>query len=188
MCCPHGGRASGAMLGPVGRLVLLRLDGEAQSGARHVGADHARPRGTGDRTAHRRLHHHLLLVAVDLPRTTTAAAGLMLVLRFVPDVDGGERRPLDWAALILTGLGQGSSTASRTWAGTPSGLGGGAHDGRGRGMPARLLAPPAHTSPDHRSWTAQDPDVLGRSTWAARLRMGMGATPFLPLLLQVLSA
>ena len=55
------------MMTPVGRLVLVRTHRQARAGQRHGLGDDAGADRAGDRPAARRLHHHLFLLALDLP-------------------------------------------------------------------------------------------------------------------------
>jgi EmrB/QacA subfamily drug resistance transporter len=183
--------ASGAMLGPVGRLVLLR------STPKHdlvramsvltmpalVGPVIGPPIGGFIIT----YFSWRWIFFLNLP---IAALGVMLVLRFIPNVAAGEeRRPLDWTGLILTGLGMagvvyGFENLGRNtfpvWAVAVM-MGGGA---------ACLLAFWLHSR--RAPHPILDLGLLKIRTFSAGvvggsfMRMGMGATPFLlAMLLQV---
>ena len=182
--------ASGAMLGPVGRLVLLR------STAKHnlvramsvltmpalVGPVIGPPIGGFIIT----YFSWRWIFFLNLP---IAAAGVLLVLRFIPDVAGGERRPLDWIGLVLTGVGMAGvvygfenlgRNAFPAWV-VAAMMGGGA---------ACLLAFWRHSK--RTPHPILDLGLLKIRTFSAGvvggsfMRMGMGATPFLlAMLLQV---
>ena len=183
--------ASGAMLGPVGRLVLLR------STAKHnlvramsvltmpalVGPVIGPPIGGFIIT----YFSWRWIFFLNLP---IAAVGLMLVLRFIPNVAGGERRPLDWIGLVLTGVGMAGvvygfenlgRNACPAWVVAAHAMGGGA---------VCLLAFWLHSR--RTPHPILDLGLLKIRTFSAGvvggsfMRMGMGATPFLlAMLLQV---
>jgi EmrB/QacA subfamily drug resistance transporter len=182
--------ASGAMLGPVGRLVLLR------STAKHnlvramsvltmpalLGPVIGPPIGGFIIT----YFSWRWIFFLNLP---IAALGVFLVLRFIPNVKGEEPRPLDWPGLLLTGLGMAGvvygfenlgRNALPAWAVATMMLGGGAclfaFWRHARRTPHPIL----------------DLSLLRIRTFSAGvvggsfMRMGMGATPFLlAMLLQV---
>ena len=182
--------ASGAMLGPVGRLVLLR------STAKHnlvramsvltmpalLGPVIGPPIGGFIIT----YFSWRWIFFLNLP---IAAVGVMLVLRFIPNVAGGERRPLDWIGLILTGVGMAGvvygfenlgRNAFPAWV-VATMMGGGA---------ACLVAFWLHSR--RTPHPILDLGLLKIRTFSAGviggsfMRMGMGATPFLlAMLLQV---
>ncbi|HSZ52822.1 MAG TPA: MFS transporter [Caulobacteraceae bacterium] len=182
--------ASGAMLGPVGRLVLLR------STAKHnlvramsvltmpalVGPVIGPPIGGFIIT----YFSWRWIFFLNLP---IAAMGVLLVLRFIPNVAGGERRPLDWIGLVLTGVGMAGvvygfenlgRNAYPAWA-IAAMMGGGA---------VCLLAFWLHSR--RTPHPILDLGLLKIRTFSAGvvggsfMRMGMGATPFLlAMLLQV---
>jgi len=178
------------MLGPVGRLVLLR------STAKHnlvramsvltmpalVGPVIGPPIGGFIIT----YFSWRWIFFLNLP---IAAAGVLLVLRFIPNVEGGERRPLDWIGLVLTGVGMAGvvygfenlgRNAYPAWA-VAAMMGGGA---------VCLLAFWLHSR--RTPHPILDLGLLKIRTFSAGvvggsfMRMGMGATPFLlAMLLQV---
>ncbi|MDQ2859594.1 MAG: MFS transporter [Pseudomonadota bacterium] len=182
--------AAGAMMGPVGRLVLLR------STAKHnlvramsvltmpalVGPVIGPPIGGFIVT----YGSWRWIFFLNLP---IALAGVILVWRFIKDVREEATGPLDWTGLALTGLGMAGvvygfdnlgRTALPAWAVAAMMIGGGA---------CLILYARHARRTDHaildldllriRSFTAS---VVG----GAFMRMGMGATPFmLALLLQI---
>jgi EmrB/QacA subfamily drug resistance transporter len=182
--------ASGAMLGPVGRLVLLR------STAKHnlvramsvltmpalVGPVIGPPIGGFIIT----YFSWRWIFFLNLP---IAVLGVALVLRFIPNVKGEEPRPLDWVGLILTGFGMAGvvygfenlgRAAFPAWAVATMMIGGA----------ACLLAFWRHSR--RTPHPILDLGLLKIRTFnagvigGAFMRMGMGATPFLlAMLLQV---
>jgi EmrB/QacA subfamily drug resistance transporter len=182
--------ASGAMLGPVGRLVLLR------STSKHnlvramsvltmpalVGPVIGPPIGGFIIT----YFSWRWIFFLNLP---IAVMGVMLVLRFIPNVAGEEPRPLDWPGLILTGLGMAGvvygfenlgRNAFPAWA-VAAMMGGGL---------VCLLAFWVHAK--RTPHPILDLGLFRIRTFSAGvvggsfMRMGMGATPFLlAMLLQV---
>ena len=182
--------ASGALMGPVGRLVLLR------STPRHdlvramsvltmpalLGPVIGPPIGGLIVT----YGSWRWIFFLNLP---IALIGVVLVSRFIKDVREEERRPLDWTGLVLTGLGM---------AGVVYGL-----DNLGRGpapgwavatmMLAGVGCLALYVLHARRTEHAiLDLDLLKIRTFSASvvggafMRMGIGATPFLlALLLQV---
>jgi EmrB/QacA subfamily drug resistance transporter len=182
--------ASGAMLGPVGRLVLLR------STAKHnlvramsvltmpalVGPVIGPPIGGFIIT----YFSWRWIFFLNLP---IAVVGVALVLRFIPNVSGGERRPLDWIGLVLTGVGMAGvvygfenlgRNAFQAWV-VAAMMGGGA---------ACLVVFWLHSR--RTPYPIIDLGLLKIRTFSAGvvggsfMRMGMGATPFLlAMLLQV---
>ncbi len=182
--------ASGAMLGPVGRLVLLR------STPKHnlvqamsvltmpalLGPVLGPPIGGAIIT----YFSWRWIFFLNLP---IAALGVVLVLRHIPHVKGEDPRPLDWVGLILTGLGMAGvvygfenlgRSAFPAWAVATMLIGGGAC----LAAFVRHSAGTPHPIVDLgllkiRTFSAS---VVG----GAFMRMGMGATPFLlAMLLQV---
>jgi EmrB/QacA subfamily drug resistance transporter len=182
--------ASGAMLTPVGRLVLLR------STARHnlvramsvltmpalLGPVIGPPIGGAIIT----YFSWRWIFFLNLP---IALLGVFLVLRFIPHVKGEEPRPLDWPGLILTGVGMAGvvygfenlgRAAFPAWAVATMMIGGA----------ACLLAFWLHAR--RTPHPILDLGLLKIRTFRAGvvggafMRMGMGATPFLlAMLLQV---
>jgi len=182
--------ASGAMLGPVGRLVLLR------STAKHnlvramsvltmpalVGPVIGPPIGGFIIT----YFSWRWIFFLNLP---IAVLGVALVLRFIPNVAGGERRPLDWIGLVLTGVGMAGvvygfenlgRNAFPAWV-VAAMMGGGGVCLLGFWLHSRRTPHPI-----------LDLGLLKIRTFSAGvvggsfMRMGMGATPFLlAMLLQV---
>ncbi len=182
--------ASGAMLGPVGRLVLLRAT-----------AKHNLVRAMSVLTMPALLGPVIgppiggfiitwfswrWIFFLNLP---IAALGVFLVLRFIPNVKGEEPRPLDWQGLILTGVGMAGvvygfenlgRNAIPAWAVALMMIGGA----------ACLLAFWRHAR--RTPHPILDLGLLRIRTFSAGVlggsfvRMGMGATPFLlAMLLQV---
>jgi EmrB/QacA subfamily drug resistance transporter len=182
--------ASGAMLGPVGRLVLLR------STSKHnlvramsvltmpalLGPVIGPPIGGFIIT----YFSWRWIFFLNLP---IALLGVILVMRFIPDVKGEEPRPLDWPGLILTGLGMAGvvygfenlgRNAFPAWVVAAMMIGGG----------ACLFAFWRHSR--RAPYPILDLGLLKIRTFTASvvggsfMRMGMGATPFLlAMLLQV---
>ncbi|HEV2363002.1 MAG TPA: MDR family MFS transporter [Caulobacteraceae bacterium] len=182
--------AAGAMMGPVGRLVLLR------STPKHdlvramsvltmpalLGPVIGPPIGGAIVT----YGSWRWIFFLNLP---IAALGLVLVARFIPDVREQETTPLDWTGLVLTGVGMAGvvygfdnlgRNAFPPWA-VALMLGGGA---------ALLAAYVLHAR--RTPHAILDLDLFRIPTFSASvvggafMRMGMGATPFiLALLLQL---
>ncbi|HWE98353.1 MAG TPA: MFS transporter [Caulobacteraceae bacterium] len=182
--------ASGAMLGPVGRLVLLRAT------AKHdlvramsvltmpalVGPVIGPPIGGAIIT----WFSWRWIFFLNLP---IALVGVLLVLRYIPNVKEEGARPLDWPGLILTGLGMAGvvygfenlgRNAFPAWV-IAAMMGGGA---------LCLLAFWAHSR--RTPHPILDLGLLRIRTFnagvvgGAFMRVGMGATPFLlAMLLQV---
>jgi EmrB/QacA subfamily drug resistance transporter len=182
--------AAGAMLLPVGRLVLLRATPkhnlvQAMSVLTMpalLGPVLGPPIGGAIIT----YASWRWIFFLNLP---IAAGGVALVLKFIPHVKGEEPRPLDWTGLALTGLGMagvvyGFENLGRpgipVWVQATMMIGGGAclaafvrHAGRTRHPIVDLSLLKIQTF---------RASVVG----GAFMRVGMGATPFLlALLLQV---
>jgi EmrB/QacA subfamily drug resistance transporter len=182
--------AAGAMLGPVGRLVLLRSTARRDlvramsvlTMPALLGPVIGPPIGGFIIT----YFSWRWIFFLNLP---IALLGVVLVLRFIPDVKGEEPRPLDWVGLILTGVGMAGvvygfenlgRAAFPAWMVAAMMCGGG----------VCLLAFWAHAR--RAPHPIVDLGLLRIRTFSAGvvggafMRMGMGATPFLlAMLLQV---
>ena len=182
--------ASGAMLGPVGRLVLLRSTSKANliramsvlTMPALIGPVIGPPIGGAIIT----YFSWRWIFFLNLP---IALIGVALVLRFIPNVREEGRRPLDWPGLGLTGLGMAGvvygfenlgRNAFPAWE-VAAMMGGGA---------VCLLLFWLHSR--RTPHPILDLDLLKIRTFSASviggafMRMGMGATPFLlAMLLQV---
>ena len=181
----------GAMMVPVGRLVLLRSVAEKRTGrrdgvARDAGAD--RP---GRRAAARRFHHHLFLIG-DGSSTSTSRSGSSAPFssRFSSRTSASLLRlNLDFRGLLFSGVGLASVMFGLETAGRgvvpPVLTVGDAHRRCPRGaldIPAR---PPASRAAA-RSWTAAHSDVRGLGARGLDVPHRGRAVPFLlPLMLQI---
>ena len=182
--------AAGAMLGPVGRLVLLRATPkhnlvQAMSVLTMpalLGPVLGPPIGGAIIT----YFSWRWIFFLNLP---IAALGVVLVLRYIPRVKGEDPRPLDWPGLFLTGIGMAGvvygfenlgRNAFPAWVVAGMLVGGLACLALFVGHSARAPHPILDLRLlKVRTFTAS---VVG----GAFMRMGMGATPFLlALLLQV---
>ena len=182
--------ASGAMLGPVGRLVLLRATPKHDlvramsvlTMPALLGPVLGPPIGGAIIT----YASWRWIFFLNLP---IAVLGVVLVLRFIPNVRGEEPRPLDWPGLALTGFGMAGvvygfenlgRNAFPAWAVATMLIG-------GAGCLAAFVRHSGRTA-----YPILDLGLLKVRTFTASvvggafMRMGMGATPFLlALLLQV---
>ena len=181
----------GAMMVPVGRLVILRTVPKigADLGARlahHSGADRA-----GDRAAARRLHHHLSPPGAGSSGSTfpIGVLGVILATLLHPEFPRGGLPPLDVKGFILSGIGLSGLAFGFTTIG--QGL-----------LPPAVVAAllivgfigcwlyvrHARTAMRRSSISACSRSIRSLPAWwaASSIRVGIGATPFLlPLLLQL---
>ena len=182
----------GAMMVPVGRLVLLRSVAKAELVRAMAWLTMPALIGPGDRPAGRRLHHHLFLLALDLldqraDRRARHRAGRRSSSRTCARSD---LAPFDIAGLRRSPPSA-SSACVRLRDHRPrhrARLGDGGPAGRRRASRRALRPPrPADAAPDDRPAAAAHPDLPRRASLGGFLfRIGIGAVPFLlPLMLQL---
>ncbi len=181
----------GAMMLPVGRLVLLRsVPKDRLIGGDGLG-DHAGAGRPGDRPAGRRLHRHLFLVELDLrhQRADRRARLRCWSALFIEDMREPDPGRFDIVGLLLTGLTLGGFMAVLELAGRDL-----VPPDRRAGAGAVAVPRPASSTrctPGGRR-ALLDFSLLRLPTFAVSVlagslfRVGIGAMPFLlPLLIQV---
>ena len=181
----------GAMMTPVGRIVLVRTHQQARTGRRHGLGDHAGADRTGAGAAGRRLHHHLCDAGTGSSSSMfrSACSAYVLATRYIPDVRAEKHERFDVVGMVLAGLGIGGLAFGLSvlglnflpWTVVAALV------VRWRLLHRRLsCARAAHDNP------ALDLSLFRLPTFCASVvggfifRLGLGALPFLlPLMLQI---